>query len=208
MKKILLLSILVLSLSEAKKEIFVDLTNQTAHAVEEGEVLYTGRISSGMKGRETPTGKFKITEKKEHHVSNLWPKPYGGAVMPLMMRLNGSPIALHGGHIPEYPASHGCIRLETKFAEDVFSWSDLGTQVTVYGGYTGHVKPEAERAPIASKIKRQNVARVTPRIKQKQHVNARNSNRAQRMREDEEMERSFEVMGYYDQDVPKLVETW
>src|SRR5215831_11446628 len=59
-------------------------------------------VSSGQKGRETPAGIFSVIEKEEEHYSNL----YDDAFMPHMQRITWSGIALHGGPLPGYPASH------------------------------------------------------------------------------------------------------
>ena len=64
-------------------------------------------VSSGQKGRETPAGIFSVIQKVEDHYSNL----YDDAYMPHMQRITWSGIALHGGALPGYPASHGCVRL-------------------------------------------------------------------------------------------------
>ena len=73
-------------------------------------------VSSGQKGRETPAGIFSVLSKNAEHYSNL----YDDAFMPHMQRLTWSGIALHGGPLPGYPASHGCIRLPYSFAERLF----------------------------------------------------------------------------------------
>ena len=117
----------------AYKEIVVDLSEQMAYAIEDGYVVFEGRISSGKKGRETPNGEFQIIQKKRKHKSNLWPKPNGGAKMPYMMRLTNSGIAMHLGNVPNRPASHGCIRLKNGFAQKVYKWARVGTYVYVEG---------------------------------------------------------------------------
>ncbi len=117
----------------ANKEIVVDLSEQMAYAIENGYIIFEGRISSGKKGRETPSGEYIIMQKKRHHKSNLWPKPNGGAKMPYMMRLTNSGIAMHLGYVPNRPASHGCIRLKQGFAQKLFRWARVGTVVTVEG---------------------------------------------------------------------------
>jgi hypothetical protein len=48
-----------------------------------------------------------------------------------MQRLNWHGVALHGGHIPGYPASHGCIRLPTKFAQKLYEVTEVGGFVFV-----------------------------------------------------------------------------
>lgn len=117
----------------AYKEIVVDLSEQRAYAIEDGFIVFEGRISSGKSGRETPNGEFTIIQKKRHHKSNLWPKPNGGAKMPYMMRLTNSGIAMHLGYVPNKPASHGCIRLKKGFAQKMYRWARMGTPVYVEG---------------------------------------------------------------------------
>jgi hypothetical protein len=84
-------------------------------------------VSSGQKGRETPAGIFSVIEKQAEHYSNL----YDDAFMPHMQRLTWSGIALHGGPLPGYPASHGCIRMPYDFAERLFDATRLGMRVIV-----------------------------------------------------------------------------
>ena len=51
--------------------------------------------------------------------------------MPFMQRLTPYGIALHAGHLPGYPASHGCIRLPWAFAKRLYGMTGYGTTVTV-----------------------------------------------------------------------------
>lgn len=51
--------------------------------------------------------------------------------MPFMERLTWSGIALHGGKLPGYPDSHGCIRLPKEFSELLFDVTRVGTTVVV-----------------------------------------------------------------------------
>jgi hypothetical protein len=51
--------------------------------------------------------------------------------MPYMQRLTWSGVALHAGHVPGYPASHGCIRFPRKFAKRLYGLTDFGTKVTI-----------------------------------------------------------------------------
>ncbi len=117
----------------ASQHVIVDLSEQRAYAIEDGSVVFEGRISSGKPGRETPEGEFTIIQKKRHHKSNLWPKPDGGATMPYMMRLTNTGIAMHLGYVPNKADSHGCIRLKQGFAQKMFAWEKVGTTVYVEG---------------------------------------------------------------------------
>src|SRR5688572_22006504 len=84
-------------------------------------------VSSGQKGRETPAGIFSVIEKKAEHYSNL----YDDAYMPHMQRITWSGIALHGGLLPGYPASHGCVRMPFDFAARLFGTTRRGMRVIV-----------------------------------------------------------------------------
>src|SRR6202048_219068 len=84
-------------------------------------------VSSGSKGRETPAGIFSVIQKAEDHYSNL----YDDAYMPHMQRITWSGIALHGGVLPGYPASHGCVRMPFDFAARLFDATAMGMRVIV-----------------------------------------------------------------------------
>ncbi|HLG81205.1 MAG TPA: L,D-transpeptidase family protein [Bradyrhizobium sp.] len=84
-------------------------------------------VSSGQKGRETPSGVFSVIQKQAEHYSNL----YDDASMPHMQRLTWSGIALHGGALPGYAASHGCVRMPYEFAEQLFDLTQVGLRVIV-----------------------------------------------------------------------------
>jgi len=118
----------------AYQEIVVNLSEQRAYAIEDGIVVFEGKISTGRRGRETPKGKYRILDKERYHRSNRWPKPNGGAKMNYMLRLTNSGIAMHLGYVPKRgPASHGCIRLKNGFAQRMFKWAKIGTDVYVEG---------------------------------------------------------------------------
>lgn len=84
-------------------------------------------VSTGTKGRETPAGVFAILQKNADHRSNL----YDDAHMPHMQRLTWNGIALHGGPLPGYAASHGCVRMPYRFAEKLFDMTRIGMRVIV-----------------------------------------------------------------------------
>jgi lipoprotein-anchoring transpeptidase ErfK/SrfK len=84
-------------------------------------------MSTGKKGHPTPTGVFNILQKNIDHKSNI----YSNAPMPYMQRLTWDGIALHAGHIPGYPASHGCLRLPLGFAKSLFQVTKMDQPVVV-----------------------------------------------------------------------------
>jgi hypothetical protein len=84
-------------------------------------------VSTGTTGRETPAGIFAILEKEREHRSTL----YDDAEMPNMQRITWNGIALHGGPLPGYAASHGCIRMPFGFAEKLFDRTRIGMRVII-----------------------------------------------------------------------------
>ncbi len=105
----------------------VSIRQQQVH-VYSGDVLVgMASVSTGKKGHGTPSGEFPILQKRQYHRSNI----YSNAPMPFMQRLTWDGIALHAGHDPGYPASHGCIRLPYAFAQRLFALTQLGTLVLV-----------------------------------------------------------------------------
>ena len=138
-KMLLIVTFLSTSLF-AYREVVVDLSEQMAYAIEDGFVVFEGRVSSGVIGRDTPNGEYRVLQKKRYHKSNLWPKPNGGAKMNYMLRLTNSGIAMHLGHVPKKgPASHGCIRLKNGFAQRMFKWARVGMPVYVEGDALDYV---------------------------------------------------------------------
>ena len=105
----------------------VSLDEQRAYVYRNGIAIGVSTISSGKTGHETPPGVFTILQKNKDHRSNL----YNNAPMPYMQRLTWDGIALHGGALPGYPASHGCVRLPHAFAEKLFAITQRGDSVVV-----------------------------------------------------------------------------
>ena len=107
--------------------LLISLDEQRAYVYRNGIAIGMSTISSGKEGKETPPGVFTILQKNKDHRSNL----YNNAPMPYMQRLTWDGIALHGGTLPGYPASHGCVRLPHPFAAKVFGVTRTGDTVVV-----------------------------------------------------------------------------
>lgn len=133
----------------------IDLEQQVAYLIYDNEVVLTSPISSGRQGHHTKRGRFKVIQKERRHYSNLYgkivdsrgrtivadadsdmPVPRGAkfvpAPMPYFIRFNGAE-GMHAGHLPGYPASHGCVRLPERNAIAFFNAVEVGTPVTVFG---------------------------------------------------------------------------
>jgi hypothetical protein len=66
--------------------------------------------------------------------------------MPYMQRLTNGGVALHAGHVPGYPASHGCIRLPYGFARQLYAMTDWTTRVIVTREAPGSAEAAADLA--------------------------------------------------------------
>lgn len=107
--------------------VIVNIATQRLVAYRNGVPIGVSTVSTGRPGHRTPLGVFPILQKAKYHRSST----YNNASMPYMQRLTWRGIALHGGPLPGYPASHGCIRLPHEFAPLLFGETDLGMTVVI-----------------------------------------------------------------------------
>lgn len=112
----------------------------TWKAVSNGKVIRSGRASGGKsycadtkRACRTPTGSYNIISKRGADCrSSLYPVGRGGAPMPYCMFFSRY-YAIHGYHdVPNYNASHGCIRVRTNDALWLHrNFMKIGTRVVV-----------------------------------------------------------------------------
>ncbi len=105
-----------------------------------GTVVRTGRGSSGRAycpdtGRRcrTPSGTYHVMYKQGASCkSSRYPVGRGGSPMPYCMYFSKN-YAVHGSHeVPNYNASHGCIRVTPSDAKWLYyNFMDIGTTVVV-----------------------------------------------------------------------------
>jgi lipoprotein-anchoring transpeptidase ErfK/SrfK len=142
-------------------------------------------VSTGTTGRETPAGVFSVVEKEKDHHSSL----YDDAWMPNMLRITWSGIALHGGPLPGYAASHGCIRMPYEFAEGLFDKARVGMRVIIAPSDVEPIEfshpalfvPNAEAlaaAPSRAEARTREVVQVAKKIDQAKSAAALASNDA------------------------------
>lgn len=134
--------------------VVVDLSEQRAYFYKGEALVGESKCSSGKRGFGTPPGEYKVTQKDRNHKSNLYgaivdgsggtvksdadlskmkvPEgcSFAGAKMPFYMRFHDG-YGMHAGKVPNYPASHGCVRLPYFMAEHFFAHSVVGMPVTV-----------------------------------------------------------------------------
>lgn len=120
--------------SSPGKRVEIDLTKQQLKAYQGNRVVMRTNISSGKNGG-TPTGNFRAGPyKSETHFSSR----YHNAPMPWSVQISGHIFAHGSSHVPNYPASHGCVRLPLtgrNAAKRFYKWCDVGTPIRIY--YSG-----------------------------------------------------------------------
>jgi lipoprotein-anchoring transpeptidase ErfK/SrfK len=132
----------VQQLSGQQTAVVIDLTQQTAYLLENGRVALVSPVATGKEGWGKPTGKFQVINKDLNNTSadfGLFIDVYGRIVdpnatpstlvppgchympapMPDYMQLRLS-FGMHGGYLPGYPASHGCVRMPSDLAGNFF----------------------------------------------------------------------------------------
>ncbi len=118
------------TLAVSPQRVEVSLKKQQLQGWQGKRLVLQTRISSGRNGR-TPAGEFRAGPFRERmHRSSL----YQNAPMPWSVQINGH-VFIHGfTSVPNYPASHGCIRVpltEGNPAKFFYEWVLNGTPVSV-----------------------------------------------------------------------------
>jgi lipoprotein-anchoring transpeptidase ErfK/SrfK len=107
--------------------ITIDLTKQRAVLTRDGQTVLSTKVSSGRKDKPTPPGTYIVTQKYTEWRSTL----YHNASMPFFLRLSCSAVGLHAGVVPDYPASHGCVRVPAETAKKLYEIIPRGTLVVI-----------------------------------------------------------------------------
>ena len=109
-----------------KLRIEISLASQKMALIKDGVPILNSTCSTGREGYGTKRGNFVITDKERNHRSTIY-----HVDMPYFMRLSCLDFGMHEGYVPNYPASHGCIRLPGETARRLFAEIPIGTLVTV-----------------------------------------------------------------------------
>lgn len=109
-----------------RRHVVISLSNQVAQLWQGGSRLFASQVSTGRPGFRTPPGEYVVTQKYKSWKSTLYKVP-----MPNFMRLSCSAIGMHGGYVPDVPASHGCIRLPPEKAAMLYGIIEVGDRVTI-----------------------------------------------------------------------------
>ncbi|MFI3242998.1 MAG: L,D-transpeptidase family protein [Akkermansia sp.] len=162
---------LMAQLTKQNSKIIICLPQQRARVYVKGHVAMDWAVSTGVDGHLTPTGVFRVMQKKEKHSSTRYGKfvkssgktanhnadlanglPEGtefvGASMPYWHRLTWDGVGLHSGKVvPGRRLSHGCIRSPYKAIQMFYDYSQMGMPAYITRGVEdysngGRVSPE------------------------------------------------------------------
>lgn len=123
------------SLERAKGErryILVDLKEQFLGLYEYGVLKFSAPISSAHPACcYTPSGRFQVRALHRDHVSSIYKDATSGENIPMpfasLFYIESTPNGktsywIHGGDLPGYPDSHGCVRVSVEDAKRVYEW--------------------------------------------------------------------------------------
>jgi LysM repeat protein len=122
------------------KSIVVDVSDQRTYVYENGQLIWTFVVSTGMPGSGTLRGNFQIQNKIPMAYASTWDlqMPYwlgfywAGS---LQNGFHALPILSNGVRLWEgllgRPASYGCVILSDHDARLLYEWAEVGTPVTV-----------------------------------------------------------------------------
>ena len=105
-----------------------------------GRLVYKWPVSTGLPGRNTARGNFKIQSKYDEAWSSIWQlrMPYWLGIYDVGTYENGIhalPINRRGqklwAGLLGSPASFGCVILSTENAATLYKWAPMGTPVII-----------------------------------------------------------------------------
>lgn len=121
------------------KRIVIDRSEQTLYAYEGDTLFMKEKVSTGLKGMETPRGNFSIYSKlpsryMQGPLPGISDQEYDLPGVPWTMYFNADGAAIHGAYWHNNFGtkwSHGCVNLPIEKAEELYKWTPLGTKVLV-----------------------------------------------------------------------------
>lgn len=106
------------------RHVEIDISRQVMSLIAGGEPQHTFHVSTGASSTPTVRGKFRFYSRQPgYNSSRMYYSVYfiGG-------------YATHGYNpVPNYPASHGCVRNPIPYSRFIYAWVELGMPVYVYG---------------------------------------------------------------------------
>jgi lipoprotein-anchoring transpeptidase ErfK/SrfK len=110
----------------------VDLSAQRLMAHQDGKIVLTAVVSTGIRAYPTRTGRFRIYAK--YRSTAMSGPGYYLPGVPWTMFYSGG-FAIHGTYWHKNfgrPMSHGCINMKTPEAKWLYAWAPVGTLVVIH----------------------------------------------------------------------------
>jgi tetratricopeptide (TPR) repeat protein len=123
------------------KRIEIDISSQRFYAYQGDTLIYNFPTSTGLPGRDTAVGHFKVQSKIPMAYSSIWRlnMPYWlgiyyvgrieNGIHALPIRPDGS--VMWAGLLGQR-ASYGCVILSTQAARTIYEWAEIGTAVDIH----------------------------------------------------------------------------
>jgi len=123
------------------KRIEIDISSQRFYAYVGDELIYNFPTSTGLPGRDTAAGHFKVQSKIPMAYSSIWRlnMPYWLGIYnvgPIENGIHALPIRPDGtvmwAGLLGQKASYGCVILSTQAAQTIYEWAEIGTPVHIH----------------------------------------------------------------------------
>jgi len=122
------------------KRIVVDLSAQRMYVYQNGQILWNWVVSTGLPGRDTAVGSYKVLNKIPNAYASTWnlQMPYWLGIYwagSLQNGIHALPIQSNGQRLWEgylgQRVSYGCVILSTQNAATLYNWASVGTPVDI-----------------------------------------------------------------------------
>jgi LysM repeat protein len=120
--------------------IVVDLSAQRMYVYQNGQLLWNWVVSTGLPGRDTAVGHYKVLNKIPNAYASTWnlQMPYWLGIYwagSLQNGIHALPIQSNGQRLWEgylgQRVSYGCVILSTQNAATLYNWASVGTPVDI-----------------------------------------------------------------------------
>lgn len=122
------------------KRIVVDISDQRMYVYQNGQLLWNWVVSTGLPGRDTAVGHYKVLNKIPNAYASTWnlQMPYWLGIYwagSLQNGIHALPIQSNGqrlwdGYLGQR-VSYGCVILSTQNAATLYNWASVGTPVDI-----------------------------------------------------------------------------
>jgi hypothetical protein len=130
--------------------ITIDKTAQRMTVAVNGETRWQWPVSTGIPGRDTPSGKFQAFRMEADHFS----KEFDDAPMPHSIFFTKLGHAIHGSFDTRHlgaPASHGCVRLDPQNASKLYALVQQDGVLNTTVVLTGSAAAARRSGPLANR---------------------------------------------------------